>query len=420
MKTLFSAVLLFAALAMYGGDLQKLLTPPEGSFWNRKAPQLQREAGTPLRWVSRDRTQLRYVPRQRGPRLKWLDTPVCEILFELDGPSGHLKTLFISIYNRGDAGAMEDRKFKRLQEQAETAVGQLAGSLAEPVRERMHMARETVYSRTWTAGEVRWQLLWCESDRGPEYLTLKAVKSSSPVEKLRASVKAAVDKKSLPERLIRDGSAMHMEIPMIDQGAKGYCAAATIARVIRYYGGDVDQNQVAQIVGSDAKFGTSIREMLEKLDREKTMLNVRTELLYEYQSFSTYKDLQKWISRYNRAARSMRKATIRLDDYIRKQGNRRWLDIEGINKATDKEVYRQMRLKDRDMDKFRREVTNAVKQGLPVLWMIPGHIRLIVGIDTGKDEILYSDTWGAGHEKKKMSTEDAFVITTRAFVLVPR
>ena len=403
-------------------DLHALLTPEKGTFWTRDAAILRKSAGVPLQWGSRDRKSLRYSAKKGTPSgLKWLDQPVCEVLCSLDSPGGKLQSMTVSIYNRGDGGFMAEDDFKKLRTRVESAVSELAGAAGAPLRDRMRMARETVYSRSWLAGEVRWQLLWCESDRGAEYLTLKAIPATAPVEKLRRAVQASVDKKSLPERVQKnaDGS-LYLEVPMVNQGDKGYCAAATVTRVILYYGGEIDQNQAAQIIGTDAQFGTSCREMLKKLEREKSMLSVRTQMLYEFQSFNSVSDIRKLISRYNKAARSMRRPTIRIEDHIRTSGRQRMLDLNSLNQAFDPQVYREMRLRDRDLAKFRREVQTAIRSGLPVLWMIPGHIRLIVGVDPKGDSIFYSDSWGSGHEMKKMAVQEAFILTHRIFVLKPR
>ena len=422
MKWKFSLLLVVLAGVLSAAELQGLLTPEPGTFWTRGARDLMTQSGVRFAWGSNDRKLMRYsAPRGGGGTLQWLGQNVCEVLCTLKTPEGQLQSMTISVYNRGDAGPMPDRQFKLLREKAEAAVSKLAGEAVVPVRERMSMARQTVFSRIWTAQEVRWQLLWCESDRGPEYLTLKANPASEPVEKLRQSVKADVGRKNLPALVEKDSDgSLYLPVPMIDQGAKGYCAAATMARVIRYYGSDIDQNQAAQIIGTDAQFGTSCREMLKKLEQEKTMLNVRTRMLYEWQDFATINDIRKFISRYNRAARSARKSAIRLEDHIKVQGKQRILDMNSLNKALDQDVCRQMRLADRDVVKFRKEVHEAIRRGLPVLWMIPGHIRLIVGMDPKEDQIFYSDSWGQGHEKKKMPVQEAFIITHRIFVLEPR
>ncbi len=422
MRFLILAAVFFAAGMLSAADLQPLLAPSVGMFWSRDAAALQKSAGVRFAWGTRDRKQIRYAAKKGTvSALKWLDHPVCEVLCELTGPEGKLRSMTVSVYNRGDGGFLPEGKFKQLRTRAEAAVAELAGPGVEPVRERMRMARETVYSRTWNGSEVRWQLLWCESDRGAEYLTLKAVHPSAPVEKMRRSVQAAVDRKALPDRVKKgaDGSC-YLEVPMIDQGDKGYCAAATVARVIRYYGGELDQNQAAQIIGTDAQFGTSCRELLKKLEREKSMLNIRPNMAYEFQDFSTVEGIRKFISRYNRAARSMRKPAIRLEDHVKNVRGGRVLDLDSLNKVVDPLVYRHLRLKDKDLPKFRREVQHMITRGLPILWMIPGHIRLIVGFDPVKDQIFYSDSWGRGHEMKKMPVQDAFVLTYRIFVLEPR
>ncbi|MBO5689828.1 MAG: hypothetical protein J6S73_07830 [Lentisphaeria bacterium] len=423
MKILLLQICFLLPFLLGAADLRDLLNVPAETFWERDAAALQKSAGVPFASGTKDRKSIRYPvkKKQTTGKLLWLDQPVCEVVCSLTSPGGKLQAMEISIYNRGDAGGMPERDFKRLREQTELEIGKLSGSSTPPERDRMRMARETVFSRTWQGNGVRWQLLWCESDRGPEYLTLKVLHPSLPVEKLRKAVQAAADKKKLPERVVKnpDGS-LHLPIPMIDQGDKGYCAAATVARVIRYYGGDVDQNQLAQIIGTDARFGTSVRELLKKLEREKQMLNVRTRMLYEFQEFNSINDIRKFVSRYNRAARSAKRKSIRIEDHIRTSGRQRILDLNSLNREIDQEVYREMRLKDKDLPKFRREVENALRRGLPVLWMIPGHIRLIVGIDPKQDQLFYSDSWGSGHEMKKMPVKEAFVLTHRIFVLEPR
>ena len=48
-----------------------------------------------------------------------------------------------------------------------------------------------------------------------------------------------------------------------------------------------------------------------------------------------------------------------------------------------------------------------------------GHMRLIIGYNEKTKEILYTDTWGAGHELKRMPADWAFAITHSAFYLRP-
>ena len=48
------------------------------------------------------------------------------------------------------------------------------------------------------------------------------------------------------------------------------------------------------------------------------------------------------------------------------------------------------------------------------------HMRIITGYNTKTGEIIYSDSWGAEHEKKVMKPEDAWGITVNLIALEPR
>ena len=48
-----------------------------------------------------------------------------------------------------------------------------------------------------------------------------------------------------------------------------------------------------------------------------------------------------------------------------------------------------------------------------------GHMRLIIGNNAKTHEILYTDSWGPGHELKRMPEDRAFAITHDAFFLKP-
>jgi hypothetical protein len=47
-------------------------------------------------------------------------------------------------------------------------------------------------------------------------------------------------------------------------------------------------------------------------------------------------------------------------------------------------------------------------------------MRLIIGYNPNKKEILYSDSWGYGHELKRMPLDDAYTITTGLYTVDPR
>ncbi len=48
-----------------------------------------------------------------------------------------------------------------------------------------------------------------------------------------------------------------------------------------------------------------------------------------------------------------------------------------------------------------------------------GHMRLIIGYNDKKDEIIYTDSWGKGHGKKRMLASNAFCMTNVILALPP-
>src|SRR5690606_37259732 len=54
-------------------------------------------------------------------------------------------------------------------------------------------------------------------------------------------------------------------IPMVDQGQKGYCVVATVERVARYFGADIDQHEMPQLADTseDGTRGDSMEKAFQ-------------------------------------------------------------------------------------------------------------------------------------------------------------
>ena len=46
-------------------------------------------------------------------------------------------------------------------------------------------------------------------------------------------------------------------------------------------------------------------------------------------------------------------------------------------------------------------------------------MRMIIGYNTRDRKVIFSDSWGAGHEMKRMDFEDAYKATHGLFVMHP-
>ena len=139
---------------------------------------------------------------------------------------------------------------------------------------------------------------------------------------------------------------------------------------------------------------------------------------------------------YNKAAKKLKKPAIEESAYISRQGIMTYFDPSAVDRAMEPEVLKEMKVNGAQKSKFKKfkkDVHDQVLKGIPLIWSVklgtypePGipqnagyHMRLIIGYNDKKDEILYSDSWGAGHELKRMPAEWAWTITRCLMYMKP-
>jgi hypothetical protein len=87
-------------------------------------------------------------------------------------------------------------------------------------------------------------------------------------------------------------------VPMVDQGQKGYCVVASIERVARYFGAEMDQHEMAQLANSDED-GTHGDEMEKAFQKVTGKIHLRTLKHIEFSERQMEKDIRS----YNSAAK---------------------------------------------------------------------------------------------------------------------
>ncbi|MBO4709250.1 MAG: hypothetical protein J5727_05675 [Kiritimatiellae bacterium] len=351
----------------------------------------------------------------------------------------------MSLYNRGDdknSGGLDSEGLKKLLDDI-AAKAQPGGKIgANPEKKKLKTGGYQ-FSKKWNKGDCDIDLVWGVNGVKEKDLTADYVRVTMHPKggaKVKASAKSGgiVSKTKTKANVKKntDGDVWIDNVPMVDQGQKGYCAAATSERVLRYYGFAIDEHEIAQAAGTTARGGTSIAEMKDAVKA------VGSKCRLGYQEIVTmtgsFQDIEKDIELYNKTAKTEGESELSLNSF--KRGNT--VNVGEIIAAMKPKVVKKMRMKDFRYKKFMSGVKAQVDQGIPVFWgvtlgMFPerglpqvagGHIRLIIGYVEGKDpktkkteikEILYTDSWGAGHELKRMPADWAFAITHDAFYLKP-
>jgi hypothetical protein len=110
------------------------------------------------------------------------------------------------------------------------------------------------------------------------------------------------------------------------------------------------------------------------------------------------------------------------------------IDVGAVYRAMKGDLLKEVRTKNKsDMARFQRQIESHIDTGIPLLWTVMlgltsepgipqtagGHMRLIIGYNKQKEEVLFSDSWGAGHELKRLPLADAWTMTTGAMSIEP-
>lgn len=191
------------------------------------------------------------------------------------------------------------------------------------------------------------------------------------------------------------GDVFISKIPMIDQGDKGYCVPATLTRIGQHYGVDVSMHELAMVANSSSDGGTSPSRAMDAVKKGRIALSIR--------------DIK--VSFFGKK-----------NPYL-------------LSASEIRSMAKEISDKDRNMIKFEKEIIKRINRGRMVAWSMMvgafpekgvregtwgGHMRMIMGYNAKTREILYSDSWGHGHELKRWPLKYAYLVTTRLYEVVPR
>lgn len=317
--------------------------------------------------------------------------PLEEVVVDFD--NGTLLGLTVSICNRGDGGQIDPNDFN---ERFRACGKEIGARLGVRPKEREASATQGLESEGWTWKSAAGIAVLEHNPEAPvkiEFLRMRIARPDA-----RGAYAAAMETRNnvmvrdadLLARVRKDdkGNVFVDGVPMVDQGQKGYCVVAAVQRIFEYYGIPCDQHQLAQIAGADPRLGTNPLVVNETLGKIDYRFNTRFEVL----------------------AIASQKGLVQLE----------------------KGKYIGNPVDERDFEKL---IRRYIEYGIPLLWSLTlgvypeepaialqaggGHMRMIIGYNEKEKKIIFSDTWGAGHEFKTMDEHDAYEATEGLYLLKP-
>ncbi|MCX7818935.1 MAG: cysteine peptidase family C39 domain-containing protein [Kiritimatiellae bacterium] len=346
----------------------------------------------------------------------------------------------ISLYSRGDEAPIPHDALTNRVSQVIARLRALTGRPPQtvlPPAGAGASSRFRTFALVWPRGAdaIRLEYGWSEVRTGgaagrtlmPEFITVTLKPQEGAATAVMAT-KLLVTPGALAKNVRRtpDGDVFIENIPMVDQGEKGYCAAAAGERVLEYYGGDVDQHELAQRMQMDSG-GVSFENMVRGLRTIAQSLGLQVRMLMEFDRST----IERLLADYEKMAQKMGRPPLRPA-----AGQR---DLYGdVSPWTllDKEVFLASRTRDpTEIERFLRWIQGRVDAGIPlchgvIIGILPEeaelgqpaglHLRLIIGYNLRRRELLYTDSWGPGHERKRMPLSHAWAMTVALFTIEPR
>lgn len=385
--------------------------------------------GLPFQWTSRAKDSARAAE----PSLTLMGQKVYEVVARFE--QEQLREISASFYARGDAGPIEKEPFDGLVRQSAQAVSQWSGAKFSP-RGKDPTSAVRAEGLLWETAKAGFLLEYSFTREvksrdiafRAEFVRLEITppKSGAGGSLAGASRAGTIRGKFAGGPHVRrdaaSGDVWLHDVPMVDQGEKGYCVVASTERVLRYYGNPVDANELAQIANSDAKKGTDFEAMFNALKRLSGRLGIRVKVIEE----QNVRSVLELIKDYNRVAKREQARQLPQPGPL--------IDVGALYANLEFGVLKTVRTRNpADTGRFQRTVQSQTEQGYPLLWCVQlglspeprggqsggGHMRLIIGYNLKTREILYSDSWGAGHELKRMALDDAWAITTGLATVEP-
>lgn len=328
----------------------------------------------------------------------------------LYGENGHVSHLSLMFSNKGDAvdsgladgDAKAARNLKKqtagykteIRKDVATITTALTALLGQPAADRFgqgSQTRESVKRWDWNGHAI---LLASPRD---EYVALRIL----PVDMANSQGKARIPDVELRERLLSrvekrpNGDVILKDIPMVNQGPKGYCVPATWERAMRYMGVPADMYILAMAGDTEAGGGTNIEAIVNGAREAVTRGGRRLE--QEHGKISAY-TVQKYINRGLPLMWAM-------------------YSLDPVNAGLNARMGQRVSMT--DPAEWKKSLDPARKAAKKIAINVrDGHMCMIIGYNDKTGEIAVTDSWGPRFAERWMTEEEANAVSQGELLVI--
>ena len=205
---------------------------------------------------------------------------------------------------------------------------------------------------------------------------------------LRARLAGRVERRDNGDVVIRD-------IPMVDQGPKGFCVPATMERMLRHLGIPADMYLLAMAANTRPGGGTTVDDVVYAV-KDKVRRHGRR--VVPFGGRPDDETVRRWIDQGVPVLWALQTSDP-VDQHINRQSRERSAVVDWAAwKTSLTAVRRNARTMARGADE--------------------GHVCLIIGYNDETGEIAISDSWGPGYAERWITGEEAAAISQGSMAAV--
>ena len=287
------------------------------------------------------------------------------------------------------------KEFKKgIQDDAQGLVGRLTELFGKPAADKLGQGRRlSENARRWD-----WKghafLLVAQKD---EYVALRIMASRVADAGGRSRVTDAELMARSKENVERrpNGDVVIREIPMVNQGPKGYCVPATWERVMRYMGIPADMYVLAMVGQSGAGGGTSLAALAAGARDTITAAGRKLESV-------SFKPEPAQVAKYIDRGLPIIWSMCSTDEYNQLADARTRARAAAPDAATWKKTLAESRKGQKPLKPDREQ----------------GHVCMIIGYNKETGEIAVSDSWGPQFEERWVLGSEATLMSKGEMLVI--
>lgn len=309
----------------------------------------------------------------------------------VDGKVSQVDMVF---FNKGDS-AKGDKWTPQMQRQMKKTHDELGEQLdsfaGKSVQGTWGYGRVKNKAQIWTLENYVFTLEFKPKEFIVLHILPKSASGGAPAASQKKTVSDDFDGKA-NVKTDENGDVHIANIPMVDQGPKGYCVPATMERILKYYNiPDVDMHKIAAACKTNVGGGTTLNNVMNDFKKVCSTFKLKMAKVNGF----TLNSISSMIDRGIPVCWTL----FSTDAYMKRM-------VENSDKRTTANFAEYAKTL-KDQPKIKREMKNA-------------HLCLIIGYNKKSKEIAVSNSWGEQYSIHWVRFDDAKIIGRDVFFISPR